>query len=110
MTTSTARTATAVMDHDLRSGRSRLLPIAIPAQSATANFAFSYLIIATLRSPSNLDNGCIAPVGTRLERPPSSSNHLQQFFKSLSYSSLNDDEPTSNTAAEYQEWPMHGFI
>jgi hypothetical protein len=63
-----------------------------------------------LGSPSNLDKGCIAPVRTRLVRPPSSSNHLQQFPKSLSHSPLNDDEPTSNTTAEYQEWPMCGFI
>ncbi len=46
MTILTVRIVTIVKGHDLHS-RSYLLPIAILAQSVIANFAFSYLIIAT---------------------------------------------------------------
>jgi hypothetical protein len=48
-------------------------------------------------------DSCSAPV----QAPECASSQSQ---RSSTRSSPGDEEPTSNTRAEYQEWPMHGFF
>jgi len=52
-----------------------------------------------------------APVQTQLKQSLSlSCGDRLRSEKSLNHSSSDDEEPTSNTTAEYQEWPMRGFF
>jgi hypothetical protein len=99
MTTTTIRTATIVKAHDQPSGVGCLPYIAIPPQSADASVAFNGVIIAGV------------PVQTQLERSLSlSCGDRLRSERSLNHSSSDNEEPTSNTTAEYQEWPMRGFF
>jgi hypothetical protein len=64
-----------------------------------------------LRSPPNPDRSRAASVPAWLERPASSRcNNQPESQKSSSPSPMGDEEPTSNTGAAYQEWPMRGFF
>jgi hypothetical protein len=80
--------------------------------AATATMSISKVRTSTTAKPPRpAKRHRPAPVQAQLELPsslPCGSPH--QFQKSRSSSPLGDDEPASNTSAEYQEWPMHGFL